>query len=152
MRRYLPVLILIALPALADGYKFHVNVTDGRTGLLANPDFEKLKLTEEQLDRAAKERVMVFDHTTGTHWIWLMMSWPEDRPTVELGINDRGGGAPGKNADIGLTPLDGGMIRLRCYREQCAIRVGLRPTVTLQNEESRDFPLDSDFDITFDRR
>ncbi len=35
----------IAFSAIADeGYKFHITVTDGRTGLKANPQFADLKI------------------------------------------------------------------------------------------------------------
>src|ERR1051326_49975 len=69
--------MLLAL--LAAAYSFHIQVTDARTALLANPHFDELKLTPAQLERAAHDRVMMLDHTTGTHWIWLMMSWPADQ-------------------------------------------------------------------------
>src|SRR5262245_19804780 len=98
MRRLLSVLIScgwFALPAIAgDGYRFHLKVTDGRSGLLANPHFDELEISQEHLDRAVKDRVLVFDHAAGAHWIWYMVSWLEDRPTIENGINSRGGAAP----------------------------------------------------------
>ena len=66
---------LIALPlAASDGYSFHLKVTDGKTGLLANPDFEKLHMPPQQLERAANDRVMLFDHAAGAHWKWMMLS------------------------------------------------------------------------------
>ncbi len=42
MRRVISIVVLtavLAVPALAgdDGYRFHLRVTDGRTGFLANP-------------------------------------------------------------------------------------------------------------------
>ena len=72
--------LLLALLAV---YTFHIKVTDARTALLANPHFDELKLSPEQLERAAHDRVMMLDHTSGAHWIWLIMSWPEDKPVVE---------------------------------------------------------------------
>ncbi len=141
-------MLLLAFPALAeDAYKFHLTKTDGRTGLLANPRFSELRMSQEQLDRAAKDQVMVLDHTTGAHWVWLMLSWKVD---VEQAINDRGSGIPGKDADLSLTPLQNGKVRVRCYREQC--RVHASKNVTLKKGESKDFSVDSDFEIAFSRR
>jgi hypothetical protein len=128
--------LLLALLAV---YTFHIKVTDGRTALLANPRFDELKLSPEQLDRAAYDRVMLLDHASGAHWIWLMMSWPEDRPVVEQTLND---GAPGK-PDIGLTPKSETEVTIRCLQEQC--RIG---KVTLKNGQSTDVPFDSDVSVT----
>ena len=126
--------MLLAL--LAAAYSFHIQVTDARTALLANPHFDELKLTPAQLERAAHDRVMMLDHTTGTHWIWLMMSWPEDKPTVEQTLGD---GAPHKAPDIGLTPKSETTLSIRCLREEC--RVG---KVTLKKGEATEVPFDSD--------
>ena len=63
--------LLLALLAV---YTFHIKVTDARTALLANPHLDELKLSPEQLERAAHDRVMMLDHSSGAHWIWLMMS------------------------------------------------------------------------------
>ena len=43
--------LLLALLAV---YTFHIKVTDARTALLANPHFDELKLSPEQLERAAE--------------------------------------------------------------------------------------------------
>jgi hypothetical protein len=129
--------MLLAL--LAAAYSFHIQVTDARTALLANPHFDELKLTPAQLERAAHDRVMMLDHTTGTHWIWLMMSWPEDKPTVEQTLGD---GAPHKAPDIGLTPKSDDTLSIRCLQEQC--RIG---TVMVKKSESTDVPFDSDVTV-----
>ena len=128
--------LLLALLAV---YTFHIKVTDARTALLANPHFDELKLSPEQLERAAHDRVMMLDHTCGAHWIWLIMSWPEDKPVVERTLND---GAPGK-PDIGLTPKSETEVTIRCLQEQC--RIG---KVTLKNGQSTDVPFDSDVSVT----
>jgi hypothetical protein len=128
--------LLLALLAV---YTFHIKVTDARTALLANPYFGELKLSPEQLERAAHDRVMMLDHASGTHWIWLMMGWPEDKPSVEYKLND---GAPGE-PDIGLTPKSETEVAIRCLQEQC--RIG---KVTLKNGQSTDVPFDSDVSVT----
>lgn len=131
---------LLALAAMAqDQMTFHIKVTDARTALLANPYFDKLKLSPAQLERAAHDRVMMLDHTTGTHWIWLMMSWPEDKPVAECPLGD---GAPGKKPDIGLTPKSIDTLSIRCLQEHC--RIG---KVTLKKDESTDVPFDSDVTV-----
>ena len=148
-----PWMLFVAAAALgADGYKFHIRVTDGRTGLLANPQFSELKLAPGVLDHAAGDRVIVLDRTTGTHWTWLMLSWPRDRPAVEYTINATGSARPGAEGDISLRPNDDGTIRTRCLRGECVIRVTtsnmLRFSVTLKKGETKDLPLDSDFDVS----
>lgn len=157
MRQSIPALIactLLARPAIGDeGYKFHLRVTDARTALLVNPKFSDLKMPAEQLDRAAKDRVLLLDHGAGGHWTWLMLSWPENKPAVEQGINARGSAAPGHGADIGLTPQNDGTIRARCYRETCHIRAVTpdrkETTAILKNGESKEVPIESDFDLSF---
>lgn len=145
MRRLLLIVaaaVLIALPlAASDTYSFHLKVTDGRSALLANPDFEKLHMSPRQLERAAGDRVMLFDHATGTHWKWMMLSWL-DKP-LEQGLNTRGAAKPDVNADIGLTPAANGMLHVRCLSARC--QVG---TVTLSKGESKDFPTDSELELT----
>ena len=129
---------LLALPALAQHeYTFHIKLTDGRTALLANPHFDELKMPAEQLQRAAHDRVMLLDHTTGAHWIWIMMSWPEDRPTVEHRLGDGTG-----REDIGLTPKSAETLAIRCLQEQC--RIG---KTTLKNGASTEVPFDSDVSV-----
>ncbi len=134
MRRNVLVLfvaVLLAVPALAaDGYTFNIRVTDGRSGLLSNPDFEKLGMTSEQLARAAADRVVVLDSADGTHWRWIMLSWFANDPAVEQNINDRGGAEPEK-ADFGVSAGRTGHFRLRCLRDECTV------TVTRPNERDR---------------
>jgi hypothetical protein len=50
----------LAMPAF--GYSFHVRVTDGRTSMRAKPD---ANWPEEQLERAAKSRVLSFERVEG---------------------------------------------------------------------------------------
>src|SRR5690349_4623669 len=94
MRRVMMVvataLLVTASASAADGYSFHIRVTDGRTGLLANPDFDKLSISAEQLEKAADSRVVVLDATKDTHWRWLMLSWFDGDPAKEQSIDDRG--------------------------------------------------------------
>lgn len=111
------------VPALCRGrFSFHVRETDGRTGLLSNPDHDKLNLSQQMLDKAAKDRVLVLSDATGTHWKWLLLSWYADKPRREYGINDRGGASPDK-ADIALSAGQPGFFRLHCLREQCRISI-----------------------------
>jgi hypothetical protein len=154
----LPAVIacVLAFPALAqEGYRFHIRVTDARTGLLANPKFEELKIPADQLERAANERVMVFDHAAGGHWMWLMLGIPVGKPAEERGINARGGATPDAGADIGLTLNEDGTVRTRCLRPRCRIRVTTtdkrESSVTLESGQWKDLPLDADFDLAFER-
>jgi hypothetical protein len=143
---------LLALPAAAaeDAYSFHVRSTDGRTALQANPNLAELKMTPEQLERAAKDRVLLLNRTSGSYWSWLMLSWPE-KTEVEHGINLKGTGKPDSTADLGLAPKEDGTIRVRCLREQCRLNVTLADdslkTAELKNDETKDFPLDSYFEV-----
>ena len=146
MRRILllAAAVLFALPlAASEGYSFHLKITDGRTGLLANPDFEKLHMTAQQLEHAAHDRVMLFDQASGTHWRWMMLTWP-DKP-LEQGINSHGAAKVGGGADVAFSPAAGGNIHLRCLRTRC--HAG---GATLAKGESKDFPADSDFKLTFE--
>jgi hypothetical protein len=139
---------LIASPLLAaDGYSFHLKVTDAKSALLANPDFEKLHMPPEQLEKAAADRVLLLDHAKDAHWIWLMLSWLDRKPADEQGINSHGVASVKDGADVGLTPTDDGTIRIRCLREHCQIN-----TVTLAKGETKEFPFDSDFKLVFDQR
>ena len=126
MRRsivFLVVAVLFTAPAqAAGGYTFDVRVTDGRSGLLANPDFADMAITAEQFDRAAGSRVVVFDKTTGTHWRWLMLSWFDNDPSIEQRVNDRGA-APPEKADFAFSAGRAGHVRLRCLRDECAFTV-----------------------------
>jgi hypothetical protein len=134
MRRhilFLLVAVLLAVPVFAaDGYTFSIRVTDGRSALLSNPDFEKLGMTSEQLARAAADRVVVLDSAEGAHWRWLMLSWFATDPAVEQNVNDHGGAAPEK-ADFGLSAGRTGHFRLRCLRDECTV------TVARPNERDR---------------
>lgn len=114
------LLVLATSAAAADGYAFHVRMTDGRSGLLANPDFEKLNLSEEQLERAAKDRVFVLENATGTRWRWLMLSW-FDNPEIEQAIDDRGTNSPAL-ADFALLAGSAGHFRIRCLRDVCGMQ------------------------------
>lgn len=150
----LAVLIACALPALAeDGYTFHIKVTDAKTALQANPQYSQLQMRGGRLERAAKDRVMLLDHTAGAHWTWLMLSWPNTKPTPEQFINSRGGATPTADADLGLTPNDDGTLRTRCAREQCRIRVTTADkkasVVTLKKGETKDLPFDADYEVSF---
>lgn len=145
---------LAALPALTRGYKFHLKVTDGKTGLLANPQFADLKMSPKQLDDAQKNRVMLFSDAEGAHWHYLMLSWMESHPNAEQTLNDRGA-APAADADFGLVPLSTKTVRLRCLREQCTFAAttanGTRTDATLRKGETKELPLDADFVVGFER-
>jgi hypothetical protein len=144
----LSVLLLLTSTAnAADQYAFHIRVTDGRSGLLANPDYEQLKISPDQLERAAQDRVVVLDDASGTRWRWLMLSWFADDPKVEQGIFDRGGAKP-EQADFALLSGTTGHFRVRCLREACRIEVtggdGKAVSADLKRGEvSGDLPLDS---------
>ena len=137
--------------AAADRYTFHMKVTDGRTALLANPQRDQLKLSPHQLERAAKDRVLLLNEATGAHWTWLMLSWLANKPDAEHLINDRGT-AKSTDADLGLIPTAHGTAKLRCYRESCLIRTTVEGRVSstlLGQDESVEIPLDSDVEISF---
>jgi hypothetical protein len=142
----------MALSAVAaDRYTFHMNVTDARTALLANPQRDQLKLSPKQLERAAKDRVLLLSNATGAHWTWLMLSRLENKPDAENLINDRGT-AKSTDADLGLIPTIHGTAKLRCYRESCLIRTtieGRVSSILLGQDESAEIPLDSDIEISF---
>ena len=149
---FLLVAVLIAVPAFAAaGYSFDIRVTDGRTALLSNPDYAKLGISPEQLERAAKERVVVLDGAKDAHWRWLMLSWFDADPVVEQTINDRGAGQA--DPDFALASGSAGHFRLRCLRDECAIALThgeQESTVTLKRKElSPDLPLDSRLALTF---
>jgi hypothetical protein len=156
MRRNVLVLlvaVLLAVPALAaDGYTFNIRVTDGRSGLLSNPDFEKLGMTSEQLARAAADRVVVLDSADGTRWHWLMLSWFAGDPTVEQFIAERG--VVQEEADIAILAGKTGHFRLRCLRDECAVTLA-RPNeresafTAKRGELSPNLPLPSRVTLTF---
>jgi hypothetical protein len=152
----LAALVLLASPAIAeDGYSFHIAVTDGRTGLEANPRFADLKMSEQQLESASHDRVLVLDHTEDAHWNWLMLSWPEGKSNVEHGINSRGTASVEKDADVGLTPGEKGSVIARCIREFCRIHAtspNPKETIAeLTKGTSVAIPFDSDVEIAFTR-
>lgn len=154
MIRRLAVLLSLSMAVTAvaaDRYTFHMNVTDARTALLANPHRDQLKLSPAQLERAAKDRVLLLSDATGAHWTWLMLSWLENKPDAENKINDRGT-AKSTDADLGLTPTVHGTAKVRCYRESCLIRTTVEGRVSstlLGQDESAEIPLDSDVEISF---
>lgn len=127
---------------------FHVRLTDGRTALLANPSFAELKLSDEQLQRAANDRVLLLDHTSGTRWTWLMLSWLKDK-NVEHRLDTAGVAPAGKDGDVGLTPIDEHTVRVRCLREQCELTVGSEKSTTLKNGQSKTVAWDSDLRVAF---
>jgi len=128
----------VLLTLLVMSYSFHVRVTDARTALYANPYFHQLKMTDEQLERASHDRVMMFNDAKGAHWVWLMLGWPEDKPVQEQPLND---GAPGK-PDLGLTPKSIDTLSIRCLQEECRVN-----KVTLKHGQSTDVPFDSDVSV-----
>ena len=148
------VMMCISVPVFAaDKYAFHIRVTDGRTGLLSNPDFQKLGISEEQLEKAAKHRVVVMNEASGTRWHWLMLSWFDNKPEVEQALNERGSAGPDK-ADIAISSGSAGHLRIRCLRDECRISVR-RPehadtqTELKRGEQSQDIPLDSSLTFSF---
>jgi hypothetical protein len=145
-------LAAITLPAAAaDHYKFRVRVTDGRTGLLSNPDVDKLAMPAEQLERAAGDRVIVLDRTDGTHWRWLMLSWIDKNPKPEQRINDRGANGPAAEADLGVTASGENEVSVRCLREQCQLAVSAadrQDRFTLAKGQSRTVPSDAEVELT----
>jgi hypothetical protein len=151
------VVALIALPLFAaEGYSFHIKVTDAKTALLANPKQNEPnapQMSPDFLERAAKNRVLLLDHTKGTEWSWLMLGWPKTQPTAEQFINVHGS-AKADSGDIGMTPDPNGKMRLHCMRAECQIQVtvsGKQTSVTLKKDQSRALPLDADYDVTFPR-
>jgi hypothetical protein len=158
MRRLAAVLLasFVALPlvaAVGDGYRFHVKVTDGRTGLLANPEFAKLHMTDAQLEKAEDDRVILFDRVEGAKWNWLMVSWLYDGPPPEYAINEHGTAKSPAAADFTLTPIDYKKVRLRCAREQCRVSTtsldGREVVTDLRRAETTDVRFDSDIAVTF---
>lgn len=159
MRRRLLALTLcalFALPALAAGYSFHLRVTDGRTGILSNPQEEPAAMPAEQLAEAAKSRVLLFERVQGARFVWLMIGWPEGRKDAEYAINEAGSlWASDEEADLALAPKESGLVTVRCLRAQCRIHVtdggDRRVDVTLNEGQSADLPMNADFDVALDR-
>lgn len=154
MRKFLvaPALLFALTAAAEDAYQFRLRLTDGRTGLMANPQFEKMQMPADQLERAAQSRVLVLDRVSGAHWVWLMLSAAEH--PVEQRINATGGGGLKESeADLGLTAQADGTVAVRCIRQRCDIRitrddVELR-SVSMTLGEIEDLPLDAHYDIVF---
>ncbi|HEX6096146.1 MAG TPA: hypothetical protein VF432_07475 [Thermoanaerobaculia bacterium] len=148
------ILLTLAFTASAETtLAFRVTLTDGRTALLANPKVDELKLSDELLQRAASNRVLLLDHTSGTRWNWLMLSWLETHPDAEYGLNAAGVAAIGKGADIGVTPIDQHTYRVRCLHERCEVTVARgdekQTTATLKNGQSRNVAYGSDLRVAF---
>jgi hypothetical protein len=147
--------VVIASSAYAaDGYQLHIRATDGRSALLSNPDYDKLAVTEEQLQDAAKRRVVVMTSDGNTHWRWLMLSWFENKPELEQAVNDRGV-ARTDAADFAFSASPEGNLRIRCLRDGCRINVETAEKATSialkRGEVSADLPLDSTLAFTFTR-
>jgi hypothetical protein len=139
----------------AEGYRFHIRATDGRTALQSNPDFEKLHVSAEQLEQAANDRVVVLNDTEGTHWRWLMLTWRENDPKTEHALSTRG--VTPKSADLAISAGSPGHLRLRCLQEACAVRVDhdAQPETSFslkRGETSPDVPLDSTVTLAFPAR
>jgi len=137
---------------LAALLSFHVTLTDGRTALQANPNFEQLKMSEEQLQDAAKGRVLMLDRTSGAKWNWLMLSWLDKKPAPEHGLNESGVGVVGKTADVSLTPIDANTFAVRCLHDKCEVtssRHGKAEKVTLKNGQTQTVRFDSDVRVVF---
>jgi hypothetical protein len=149
------LLVVMASNAVAlDRYSFHIRVTDGRTGLLANPGFAELKVTPERLAEAAKERVIVLERSTGTKWRYYMLTW-EKNPNDELRLNESGGARPQHPADISLMAAPAGMVKIRCLTRGCAISAtnpGRAATeLHLKADQWGEVPLDSDLSIVLEQ-
>ena len=150
MRRLLLLTALLAATLSAsaqDEIAFRVQLTDARTALLANPNFHELKISDEQLQRAEKDRVLLLDQTSGTKWTWLMLSWPEGAKP-EHGLNASGTAAPGNGADISIKPIDAKTFELRCLREKCELSVS-RKTTSLAKDQTKVVELDNNVSVTF---
>jgi hypothetical protein len=150
----LVVVSLLAVPLFAaDGYRFHIKVTDGETGLRANPQFAELHMSEAQVTKAADDRVLLLDHVEGARWNWLMVSWLYDGPPLAYAINDRGTARSAAAADVTLTPIDYKKFRLRCERDRCSVSTtspdGREITQRLDRGETADMRFDSDVALSF---
>jgi hypothetical protein len=153
MRRnlFLALCLLVQFPAFAAGYSFHLRVTDGRTGLLSNP---KGAPPAEQLEQAAKSRVLLFERVQGARFVWLMLGWPEGKD-ARYAINEAGVAREEADADFALAPKESGMVTASCLGAQCRIYVTdgghRRADVTLKKGQSADLPLNADFGLEIDR-
>ena len=124
MRRLAAIIVLAtlaAVPALAGtSYSFHLRLTDGKTALKANPKFAMLAMTEDQLEKAAGDRVMLFERKSGAAWDWMMLSWLEKSPGKGQYLNLQGA-TDRKQADIGVASGEKGSIVIACLRGDCEI-------------------------------
>jgi hypothetical protein len=146
------VVLALSTTAFAQSAQFRVTLTDGRTALHANPRFEELRLSEEQVARAASDRVLMFDRTSNLRWQWLMLSWPRTMKTIEHRLNARGVSA--SKPDFGVAPIDEKTFTLRCLRDRCVVAstsaAGDPFTKTLQKNETVVARFDSDVRITYE--
>jgi hypothetical protein len=147
------ILLTLAFTASAETIiAFRVTLTDGRTALKANPKFDELNLPKEQVQRAARDRVLLLDHTAGMKWTWLMLSWLENRPAAEYGLNVSGTAPVDKGADVGLTPVDEQTFKVRCLHERCELTVARgeeKQTTTLTSGQSQNVAYGSDVRVAF---
>lgn len=146
---------LLALPLFAaDGYRFQIKVTDGRTALLANPALAELHMTEAEIERAADDRVILLDHAEGPRWKWLTLSWLYDGAPPQYGLNERGTTKSAAAADVTITPLDYKRFRLRCERDRCRVTTtsgdGREAVTELRRGETADLRFQSDIAVAFD--
>lgn len=155
MRRLVAMLVLAtlaAVPALAGTtYSFQFRVTDGATALKANPKFAMLATTDDQLEKASKDRVMLFERKSGAAWNWLMLSWLENAPGKGQFVNLQGATTV-KQADIGVAAGEKGSIVIACLRGECEIAATSasagKSKQTLQQGGSAEFAVDSRLEIT----
>lgn len=140
--------LLLASAAFAgDHYRFHVRITDARSGLASNPD-AAVNVAPEQMSQAVLSRVFVLDHTTGLQWKWLMLNSELRGKKVEEGFNEHGSASPKKDADLVLSAGDQDAIKLRCLRDRCSV-TNAGKTVELKKGESATIAADSDVEVSF---
>lgn len=156
-RRVAAAVLLASFAAIplfaADLYRFHIKVTDGETALRAHPALAELHLTEEQIARAADDRVVLLDRTEGLDWGWLTMSWLYDGPPPEFALDEHGSARSASDADFSVTPIDYRKFRVRCGRELCRFGTtspdGREVTTELRRGETAELRFDSDVDVGF---
>lgn len=150
---FLALLMLVGSASAQSVMRFHVKLTDGRTALLANPKFDEMKLTDEQVRRAANDRVLLLDQTSGTHWTWLMLSEVGDKPAAEHKLDARGVAASGQTADVGLTVVGERTLRVRCLRADCTLLAtgadDKQASTRLAKGEGSVVPIDSFVELSF---
>lgn len=143
--------VLVAFPALAGTtYSFQLRVTDGKTALKANPKFALLAMTDAELDKAANDRVLLFERKSGTAWNWLMLSWLENAPGKGQFVNLLGATDP-KQADIGVAASEKGGIVIACLRTECEVTSKSdsagKSTKSLKPGEAAELPSDARLEI-----